>query len=340
MVVDPIILTIVSAPGRICLGGESLDWMTGGSSVVATIPLRTFVAVNPRVDERQVLSIQCEGPFKQRCDIPLDNLGIPSGDRLDHAQLAAHVASQASKRPAAVSLSIRSAIPMNAGVSSSAAVTVAVIGALNAYWQAGLTTEDICALAFRVEDTELRTGAGKMDFYACGLGGLLSLNCLPVPPAVTRYSRIANHCRVLLVDTQTPHNTRKFLSPKRQRWLQGDPLLHSYATHVSEYVERLCVLLVDEKPNLAEIGSLLTACHILLRDCMHCSTDLLEDCISRCLAAGAYGAKLTGSGMGGCMFALAPQDRVAAIKHELTALPVKVYEFSFMNDGIRTERIE
>lgn len=330
--------TIVSVPGRICLGGESLDWMTGGSSVVATIPLRTFVTVNPRVDKRQVLSIQCEGPFKQRSDISLDSLEKPSGDRLDYAQLAAYVASRACKRPAAISLRIRSNIPMNAGVSSSAAVTVAIIGALNAYWQAGLTTEDICALAFRVEDTELQTGAGQMDFYACGLGGLLSLGCLNVPPAVTHYSCIADHCRVLLVDTQTPHTTRKFLSSKRQRWLHGDPLLYSYITHVSAYVERLRVLLVDEKPNLGEIGSLLTACHILLRDCMHCSTDLLEDCISRCLAAGAYGAKLTGSGLGGCMFALAPQERVAAIRHELSDLPVRVHEFVFTNDGIRTER--
>lgn len=33
-----------SAPGRLCLAGESLDWMTGGSSVVAAVPLRTRVS--------------------------------------------------------------------------------------------------------------------------------------------------------------------------------------------------------------------------------------------------------------------------------------------------------
>lgn len=32
-----------SVPGRICLAGESLDWMTGGNSVTAAVPLRTRV---------------------------------------------------------------------------------------------------------------------------------------------------------------------------------------------------------------------------------------------------------------------------------------------------------
>ncbi|HUZ27475.1 MAG TPA: hypothetical protein VMV07_27305 [Streptosporangiaceae bacterium] len=37
------IAVTASVPGRICLAGESLDWMTGGSSVTAAIPLRTQV---------------------------------------------------------------------------------------------------------------------------------------------------------------------------------------------------------------------------------------------------------------------------------------------------------
>ena len=35
-----------SVPGRICLAGESLDWMTGGNSVTAAVPLRTRARVH------------------------------------------------------------------------------------------------------------------------------------------------------------------------------------------------------------------------------------------------------------------------------------------------------
>jgi hypothetical protein len=35
---------MASVPGRICLAGEAVDWMTGGASVTAAIPLYTRVS--------------------------------------------------------------------------------------------------------------------------------------------------------------------------------------------------------------------------------------------------------------------------------------------------------
>lgn len=54
-----------------------------------------------------------------------------------------------------------------------------------------------------------------------------------------------------------------------------------------------------------------------------CSTPLIEQCVTRCLEAGAYGAKLTGSGHGGCLFALVPRDRLAAVIGAVDSLPVR-----------------
>ena len=96
-------------------------------------------------------------------------------------------------------------------------------------------------------------------------------------------------------------------------------------------------LLTTQKINCIELGTLITACHLLLRDCLDSSTPLLETCVTRCISEGAYGAKLTGSGMGGCMFALAPKKYVAAIKDSLVRLPVRVYDFPMSDDGIRIE---
>ena len=328
----------VSVPGRVCLGGESLDWMIRGPSVVGAIPLRTHVEVSPPADGRPTLRITSGSPLQMSREIPVDVLGVRSTHPLGHVQAAAHVFSQTTGRPVAAALRIQSSIPLNAGVSSSAAVTVAVIGALNAYWRTGLRVEEICALAFRVEDRELHTGAGQMDFYACGLGGILHLSCAREPPLITQCPQIPSDLRVVLVDTLTPHTTRTFLSSKRLRFLQGDPLIRSYIDHVEAAVEQMRELLGDVGAYIAQIGNLVTTCHTCLRDYLRCSTELLETCVTSCLAAGAHGAKLTGSGMGGCMFALAAEDRVPAIIHALEDLPVRTFVFPFSETGISVER--
>ena len=62
----------------------------------------------------------------------------------------------------------------------------------------------------------------------------------------------------------------------------------------------------------------------LLTEQVGCSTPLIDTCVARCLSAGAFGAKLTGSGHGGCLFALAAADRVEAVRAALQPLPVHV----------------
>jgi galactokinase len=44
--------------------------------------------------------------------------------------------------------------------------------------------------------------------------------------------------------------------------------------------------------------------------------------VDACLAGGAFGAKLTGSGHGGCLFTLVPADRVDAVRAAVRSLPV------------------
>jgi galactokinase len=61
-------------------------------------------------------------------------------------------------------------------------------------------------------------------------------------------------------------------------------------------------------------GAMLNAQHEVLRDLLRISTEKIEAMIRAALDAGALGAKINGSGGGGCMFAYAPRDpeRVAA----------------------------
>lgn len=66
--------------------------------------------------------------------------------------------------------------------------------------------------------------------------------------------------------------------------------------------------LANKNPDHKMIGQLLTEHHIVLRDILGISTPKIERMIDSAIKAGAYGAKINGSGGGGCMFAYSPED--------------------------------
>jgi galactokinase len=70
-----------------------------------------------------------------------------------------------------------------------------------------------------------------------------------------------------------------------------------------------------EGPRLNSAGELLTASHASLRDDFQVTVPELDTAVDAALAAGAYGARMTGGGFGGCVLALVPrggEDAVAA----------------------------
>ena len=54
--------------------------------------------------------------------------------------------------------------------------------------------------------------------------------------------------------------------------------------------------------------------HDSLRDDYEVSCEELDVAVEAARAAGAYGARMTGGGFGGCIVALAPHDKVDAVR--------------------------
>jgi galactokinase len=74
------------------------------------------------------------------------------------------------------------------------------------------------------------------------------------------------------------------------------------------------------------LGDLITRHHQQLRDNIKISTQKIDKMISSCIKAGAYGAKINGSGFGGTMFVLAPgrEDKICKIIKKLGGKPYQV----------------
>lgn len=224
-------------------------------------------------------------------------------------------------------IGVSSTAPVAAGVSDSAALTVAAVAALMCFADGAMPSADrVAQAAYDAEAGELGTGAGWMDFLACTHGGVCRIDAGDLPVV----TRLADElpAPMLLIDTMQRRSTSNVLASKRDRYRAGETAMRTYASSATSIVSDLTAALRDVTPDVATVGALMTQSQTLLRDLVRCSTPLIDECVRRCLTAGAYGAKLTGSGHGGCLIALAPIERLGAIHALLSDLPVRLMVFT------------
>jgi galactokinase len=69
---------------------------------------------------------------------------------------------------------------------------------------------------------------------------------------------------------------------------------------------------------IREIGPLLTASHASMRDDFEITVPQVDVAVEAALMAGAYGARMTGGGFGGCVLALIDADRADATTAAVT----------------------
>jgi mevalonate kinase len=315
------------------LAGEDIDWISG-PSILCAINLRINVIVTGLPATNPRLEIKTSGSMNSKSSISLDDIGKYSNHTLDYINAAMKVLMNIGVKPSPVRIKITSNLPAKAGLSSSAAVSVAAIKALGIYFGLELNNHQVAHLAYLAEKDELKTGAGQMDPYSCSLGGLIYLNSSTTPPSEIETFAFPDGIELIIVDTLAPRSTADIIRLKRQRYAQRESGILTYARKTEALILEIRELMRQASPNLNNLGKLVTACHETLRDDMMVSTPLLESCISTCLENGALGAKITGTGMGGCMFALVPSDNSKQVQAALSVLPVRIYVTTPSNDGV------
>ncbi|GAH00069.1 unnamed protein product, partial [marine sediment metagenome] len=82
----------------------------------------------------------------------------------------------------------------------------------------------------------------------------------------------------------------------------------------TNYIQKSSKIIIEKNHNIElefyrALGNLLTEHHRQLVDNIGVSTPKIDKMISIALENGAFGAKINGSGFGGCMFALASENK-------------------------------
>ena len=223
---------------------------------------------------------------------------------------------------------IFSNIPINKGISSSAAICVALLKAIRNYYDLIITDKEIALLAQKVEKQYIGVKCGIMDQMVSSIGILnkaFFLNCRTLEYELIDIPKdyIFN-----LIDTKIERNLRassynqrykelkkaeKFLKPKKlfESSLADlnknnfDDLIKKRARHViTENIRVLQARKALKDNELNYFGKLMNKSHSSYSKDFEASNKEIDLMVKRSILSGSIGSRLTGGGFGGFVVSL------------------------------------
>ena len=324
----------VEAPGRICLFGDHQDYL--GLPIIACA-INRFVEIHGMANDSEEFLIEMPDMKTSR--------SFHINDPFDHLENGDHIASvlRVVRRYGCVldkgyTITIKGDVPINAGLSSSSAVVVAWVSfLLKTFGCSSVITDELIAeIAYQSEVIEHNAPGGKMDQYSIALGGIIFLQT----NHNNGITRIDSLLKGLIVgESGIPKNTMGLLGDLKRKALASIKTvqeydsnfnLHSaglkdvdnYSNILSEELQpffyasiknhmitqEALIALNEEILNYERIGALMNEHHSVLKNILKLTTPKIDKMIAAALSAGAYGAKIVGSGGGGSICAIAPEE--------------------------------
>lgn len=332
------------APGRVNLIGEHTDY-NDGFVLPAAIDRETVVAIG-RAEGASVTTIAADfGDDRDEfaLDVPITTV------KADWANYVRGVAQALIGEGIALSgahMAIAGDVPLGSGLSSSASLEVAVGIALTGVSGQSIDPTRMAELAQRAENDFVGCACGIMDQLISTRGeaghALLidcrSLECTPVP-LPDGVSIIIAHSGVRHAHAGGEYNDRRAqcetaarhygvsalrdLSVEQLEVCKAglDDVSYRRARHVvTENARTEAAAGALRRGNLQRLGELMEQSHASMRDDFEITVPAVDE-LAAIMAAplnGANGkreggARMTGGGFGGCVIAVAPDNRVASV---------------------------
>lgn len=213
----------------------------------------------------------------------------------------------------------------SSGIGASAAQVVSLARAVNIADSRSLSDDEINAAGYEGEKGYHGTPSG-IDNTAATFGGLLRFQRTDGAPIFEKKS-FPSAIRIVYASTGITASTTEVVGDVRSKkeadeaWFAD--IMSKYTTLVEEAEK------VVEGGDLNKLGQLMDQNHALLQK-LTVSCQELDDLVDAARAAGAVGAKMSGTGRGGLMIALTPTDEVQdAVASALEKLAPQVWKTTF-----------
>jgi galactokinase len=344
-------VAVSEAPGRVNLIGEHVDYNEGHVLPIA-IDRTVMVAFAPRTDGRVRLHSL---DFEQESAFHLERVGKePEAPWSDYVRGVAWALHEAGHRIVGLDAALQGDVPVGAGLSSSAALEVAALGAFNAASSLRIERRELALLGQRAENGFVGVACGIMDQMAAALaraGHALLIDCrslehenVPLPQEGlsivvadsgvrrallgSQYNVRRQECQqavqlLAAAITDRPVTALRDVTPEdlARHGHVLSPTLLKRSRHVVEE-ERRVLLGVEalRRGDMEAFGGMLNASHHSLRDDYEVSCPELDLLVELAQALpGVLGARLTGAGFGGCTVNLVRSDALEGFRETVMA---------------------
>jgi mevalonate kinase len=225
------------------------------------------------------------------------------------------------------SVYINSQIPSSSGLGSSAAVTVATLSAINDEFGKNKTREEIANMAFEIEKTVQKGRASPTDTTVSAYGGIVLIT------GNSRRRLPPHNMHLVVGDSLISHSTVKMVEQVSDLKKKHPQIVDSVLTAI-EGVSLAAIHYLDDPK---ELGQYMNMNHSLL-ETLGVGHPQLSRLVLAARSAGAYGAKITGAGGGGCMVALCPKQLKHRIAGAIEACDARAIITGIDTEGVRKER--
>ena len=344
---------IAEAPGRVNLIGEHVDYNDG--LVLPFAIDRSVIVAWARRDDDAVWVYSTDYSEHARFDL-VNATHAAAGAWSNYVRGVAAIIRGAGYTIGGIEFTLAGDVPVGAGLSSSAAIEVAVAGAFRDAFDLRMGDVDLAQLCQRAENEFVGVNSGIMDQFASTLSQrdhALLIDCrsldyhaIPLRLRAAGLAIVIANCGVQRELIGSAYNQRRaecdaaiihlraqLARPDLQslrdvsvaeidalRIDAGDVPLRR-ARHVVTEIERVRAT-VDavEYDDFARVGELMLASHESLRDDYDVSSPQLDLLVELAVAQPyVLGARLTGAGFGGCTVNLVRADAVAAFARDVIA---------------------
>jgi galactokinase len=313
-------IAFIRAPARVNLIGDHTDYQDGWCVPVA-VDRDVMLGYRARRDDRVVVR----------------SLDLADGDAayVPVVEAIVEVLREQGRPSVGFDAVVASTVPIGAGLSSSAAFEVAVAVAALSVAEHVIEPRVLVRGLQEVERRALGVPCGPMDQMASlhgRAGCALLLDCctlevrpIAIPPSVAivvvhsglerRLESSAYAERRRATEEAARRLGLRSLRDAQPSDVAGDP----FARHVvSENARVHAFAAALQARDVASCGRFMLESHASLRDDFKVSTPELDALVQLAMEAGAFGARLTGAGFGGCVVALVAESETAAFVTAIT----------------------
>jgi galactokinase len=341
---------IVAAPGRVNLIGEHTDYNDGFVFPMAIERYTVIAADRPAAGTKLIRLCSIHSDKPAMIDLARPLKPFPKGTWANYP--AGVIAGFLARglNPGGFDALVYSTVPLGGGLSSSAALEVAMATLLETITGRKLDPVEKALLCQKAEHDFAGMPCGIMDQFISVMGRenrLLLLDCRSRKPELVPMTDPA--VAVLIVNTNVKHELTGSEYPTRRKQCETaakilgvpslrdatadllerakvkmDKVVYRRARHVIGEIERTTHAAEGVRAsNWPTVGQLMYASHASLRDDYEVSCPELDAVVEIAgrigIKGGIFGCRMTGGGFGGCAVALVKTEAVDLITNRLAA---------------------